>query len=77
MNEEHESICPLCERAVPQRQLYPYFELDPARSHHNTIEVIKAFHPDWVEEQGVCQDCWKSYSEASRVINSLRFQRTA
>ncbi len=67
-----ESSCPLCGRIVPHNDLYPHFKRDWPVSYRGTIQVIKAYHPDWVEDQGVCLRCWRSYAEATRVIYSLR-----
>ena len=67
-----ETSCPLCGRIVLHKDLYPHFNRD--WRYRGAIQVIKAYHPDWVEDQGVCFQCWRSYAEASRVIHSLRYR---
>jgi hypothetical protein len=78
---EHEAIdasvdssCPLCGRIVPHKDLYPHFNGNSSVHYHGAIQVIKAYHPDWVEDQGVCFTCWRSYAEANRVIHLLRYR---
>jgi hypothetical protein len=74
MSGNLEINCPLCERIVPQQELFAFDRMDGALGFHDIIEVIKAYHPDWHEEQGVCSHCWKTFSDSSRVIHSLRVQ---
>ncbi len=69
---EKGACCPLCERAVAQRELFLYFELEDSFDQINAIKVIKAFHPHWSEDDGVCPQCWKSYGQAGRVVRSLK-----
>jgi hypothetical protein len=69
-----ESSCPLCGRIVPHQDLYPHFNRDWSAGFLGAVQMIKAYHPDWVEDQGVCFHCWRSYAEASRVIHSLRYR---
>jgi hypothetical protein len=44
---------------------------------HSTIKVIRAYHPNWNEEDGVCPACWKSYRDANQTLRLLRGSKTA
>jgi hypothetical protein len=72
--QDEEAICPLCEQITAHRELYCFYNLDLTGSYRATLEVIRAYHPDWIERDGICPRCWKSYADATRVIHTLRFR---
>jgi hypothetical protein len=63
-----ESMCPLCSRFVAREELYGQIALEDPRVRHRTIKVIQAYHPGWVEGQGACGPCWRSYRDAVRIF---------
>ncbi len=74
-DSEHQGHCPVCERSVSHRELFLHFDQAHSYAVAKAIAVIKAFHPGWSEDDGVCQQCWRSYGEAGRVLHSLRSPR--
>lgn len=48
--------CPICQEKVSE-ELTSY--MDHTESH--IVDVIKEKHPDWVEEDGLCQKCLDYY----------------
>ena len=70
-----ETICPLCSQPFPTAQLHQHIASEHPLWRHGTIKVIQAYHPGWIEEQGACESCWKSFREAGRVLNQLKGSR--
>lgn len=66
------TACPLCSRVLPHEQLYEHIASERARFRHSTIKVIQAYHPGWIEDQGACGRCWRSYRDASQIVNVLK-----
>ncbi len=72
MSSLADSVCPLCEKGFPGERLHQHIDSEHARLRRNTIQVIQAYHPDWVEEDGACEPCWKSFRDAGRMLDVLR-----
>jgi hypothetical protein len=70
-----ESICPLCSQVFPRELLREHINAEHPRLRHNTIKVIQAYHPSWVEDHGACGPCWRSYREASRMFSQMKSAR--
>jgi hypothetical protein len=77
MLSKWDRACPLCERILPHHKLFPHFASNPDVNYAAAIHVIKAYHPDWFEDSGLCQHCWESFIKTSRIIQSLKFRRPA
>lgn len=69
-----EGICPLCSHAVGSDLLHEHIASETPRVRERTISVIQAYHGRWLEEQGACGPCWKSYRDAGRVLSILKEQ---
>jgi len=67
-----ENHCPLCSEVFPSEQLHAHIASEHPLLRRSTIQVIRAYHPGWLEEQGACGPCWRSYREAGRILNVLR-----
>ncbi len=70
-----DSICPLCSQVFPRELLIGHITSEPPRLRQRTIKVIRAYHPGWTEEHGACGPCWRSYREASRILNLMKSAR--
>jgi hypothetical protein len=68
-------MCPLCSRVVAREQLYEQIASEDPRVRHRTIKVIQAYHPGWVEDQGACGPCWRSYRDAVRIFLVMKSTR--
>jgi hypothetical protein len=69
---QRKRFCPLCQGIdrvveIPGRPLY---EQDELRS--LTMEMIKTLKPGWVEQDGLCEKCWRFYVDLGRALNFLR-----
>ena len=69
-----EGICPLCSQVVGLDLLHQHIASESARVRERTISVIQAYHEGWLEEQGACEACWKSYRDAGRVLSIIKEQ---
>lgn len=67
-----DKICPLCSRVFPREQLYDRINSEHPHSRRNTIKVIQAYYPAWVEDHGACELCWKSFRDAGQVLDLLK-----
>jgi hypothetical protein len=67
-----ESICPLCSQVFPSEMLQNHIASEHPRLRHRTIKVIQAYHPGWLEEHGACGPCWRSYRDASQILNVIK-----
>ena len=76
MNGDVQPICALCQRANSRAQLHAHIAAQ-RESARRTIQLIKAYHPAWSEQDGVCSRCWKSYADASRALGLLSLQKPA
>ncbi len=65
-------ICPLCSRVFPHEQLYDHINSEHPYSRRNTIAVIQAYHPAWMEDHGACERCWKSFRDAGQALDLLK-----
>ncbi|SPE60053.1 hypothetical protein SBV1_370037 [Verrucomicrobia bacterium] len=72
MSPSPESTCPLCSQVLPHEQLYQHIATEHPRLRHNTIKVIQAYHPDWHADDGACEPCWKSFRDASQVLDLMK-----
>ncbi len=72
MSSLAENICPFCVKSFPREQLHAHIYAEDPRVRYNTLQVIRAYHPDWVEVAGACEPCWKSFRDAGRILHALR-----
>jgi len=65
-------VCPLCHETARVAKIpsppTPTQE-DPRVA---TVEMIKSLKPDWAEQDGLCERCWRFYVGLGRVVNFLR-----
>jgi hypothetical protein len=67
-----ESICPLCSQVFACELLHEHIASEYPRVRQSTIEVIQAYHPGWVEDDGACGRCWRLYRNAGRILDQMR-----
>ena len=67
-----EGICPLCSQVVGLELLHRHIAHELAATRRRTVQVIRAYHPSWLEEQGACEACWKSYRDAGRILSIMK-----
>jgi FixJ family two-component response regulator len=65
-------VCPLCHETtsvaeVPERSLTQENDLRTS-----TLEMIKILKPEWSEQDGLCERCWRLYVGLGRVVDFLR-----
>jgi hypothetical protein len=77
MNTTCQSVCPLCKKAIGAEQLFAHMASDHEQWRHSTIKVIRAYHPNWIEEDGACPTCWKSYRNATQILRLLKQSSSA
>lgn len=53
--------CPLCKHDVPASQLRARREQETREIVEYAVNLIKARHPEWTENDPVCQRCWDYY----------------
>ena len=70
-----EGICPLCARVRPRAELDESILAEEPRVGRRTIQVIQSYHPGWVEHQGACESCWRSYRDAGRILKVIESTR--
>ncbi len=64
-------VCPLCLESARVAEI-PGGLIREHDDHASTVEMIKALNPEWVEQNGLCQQCWRFYVGLGRVVNFLR-----
>ena len=64
-----------CARKSFRAGLYDHIGAEHAKLRENTIQVIQAYYPGWSEERGACENCWKSYRDAGRILSLLKAAR--
>jgi hypothetical protein len=67
-----ESICPLCSQVFLTAQLHDHIVSEHPQERNKTIKVIQAYHPGWAAEHGACEPCWRSFRNASSIIQMLQ-----
>ena len=67
-----ESICSLCSQLFARELLHKHMASEAPRLRRSTIEVIRAYHPGWVEDHGACEPCWRSYRGAGQILSQMR-----
>jgi hypothetical protein len=67
-----QSSCPLCGKASLRPNLHARINSEHETIRQATIEVIQSSHPAWVPKDGMCECCWNSYRDVSRVIHFFR-----
>ncbi len=72
MSSLAENVCPFCVKSFPHEQLHNHIYAEHPRVRYNTRQVIRAYHPGWVEAAGACEPCWKSFRDAGRILDALR-----
>ena len=65
-------VCPLCHQSarvarVPGCILHEHDDL-----HASTVEMIQTLNPEWTEQDGLCQQCWKFHLDLGRTVSLLR-----
>ncbi len=60
-------LCPLCERAFPQKQLAQAIKAEGRNARERIQQAILETHPDWRERDGACPKCWVSFRDIVRV----------
>jgi hypothetical protein len=69
------ALCPLCSQVFAKEELYQHIISEHPRLRHGTIQVIQAYHPSWVQEQGACRRCWRNYSNASQQVELMKIDK--
>jgi response regulator RpfG family c-di-GMP phosphodiesterase len=64
-------VCPLCHDSARVAEI-PGGLMRERDDHASTVEMIKALNPEWVEQNGLCQRCWRFYVVLGRVVTFLR-----
>ncbi len=72
MTTQIKGICPLCKESFPLSDLHDHMIAEQAEIRQYTVKMIQRRHPDWVEEDGACERCWKFYSGLGRFVNFFR-----
>src|SRR5579872_6873167 len=67
-----DSICPLCSEFFLREHLHDHIAEENPRLRDNTIKMIQAYHPGWLQEHGACPPCWKSFRDAGGMLFKLR-----
>ena len=67
-----DGICPLCSRVYTQEQLHNHIAGERPQVRERTIQVIQAYHKEWVRQHGACEPCWRSFRDAGCVLSVLR-----
>jgi hypothetical protein len=71
-----ERICPLCSHVFANELLHNHITSEYPRVRQSTIEVIRAYHPGWVEDDGACGPCWRLYRNAGRILDQMRHAKS-
>ena len=66
-----DQVCPLCHDSARVAEI-PGRLMREHDDHASTVEVIKALNPEWAEQNGLCQRCWRVYAVLGRVVTFLR-----
>jgi hypothetical protein len=69
------SICPLCSQVFTRELLHDHITAEDLRLRENTIKVIQAYYPGWVQDHGACEPRWRSYRDAGRILNIMKCTR--
>ena len=69
-------ICPLCKESYPLSEMTAHIAAERAEVRDYTMFVIKKRHPDWKEDDGACQRCWKLYRGLGRLVSLFRSKKT-
>lgn len=65
-------VCSLCHETARVEKIPERFVLEHGELHASTVKMIKTLNPEWAEQDGVCQRCWRFYVGLGRVVNYLR-----
>lgn len=63
--------CPLCHQAPPV-DILCHIAGEQEGIGEAACEMIQDLHPEWAEQEGLCQQCWQFYVGLGRVLNFLR-----
>jgi CheY-like chemotaxis protein len=66
-----DQVCPLCHDSARVAEIPGRLRREHD-DHASTVEMIKALNPEWTEQNGLCQRCWKFYVGLAHVVNFLR-----
>lgn len=69
MNTKLDGICPLCKERFDSAELHAHIAAERRHIVEYTLKLIKAMHPEWHGEDGVCQRCWEFYDALSRLVS--------
>jgi CheY-like chemotaxis protein len=64
-------VCPLCHESAPVAGVLGRFMHEWDALHASTVEVVKARNPEWGEQHGVCEQCWRFYAGLGRNVSFL------
>ena len=53
--------CPLCGGDVAMDELQAHVQMDSEEIRGYVLSVIRTSHPEWVESDGSCAECWEYY----------------
>ena len=67
-----DQVCPLCRETAPIGEIPGRFVREHADLHASTVKMVKTLNPEWAEQDGLCQRCWRFYVGLGRVVNFLR-----
>ena len=67
-----DQVCPLCHDSARVAEIPGRLMREHADLHASTVEMIKTLNAEWVEQDGLCQRCWRFYVGVERVLNFLR-----
>jgi CheY-like chemotaxis protein len=66
-----DEVCPLCHAFARVAEI-PGHLVREHDDQESTVEMIKALNPEWAEQNGLCQRCWRFYVVLGCVVNFLR-----
>ena len=66
-----DQVCPLCHDSARVAEI-PGRLVREHDDHASTVEMIKALNPEWAEQNGLCQRCWRFYVVLGCVVDFLR-----
>ena len=58
-------VCSLCHEEIPAGYMQTHRERETKDIIAYTVELIKQGHPEWIENDPVCQKCWESYRDST------------
>ncbi len=65
-------VCPMCRETAPLAHLPEHLINQQSDVRTSTLDMIKILRPDWSEEDGLCQRCWRFYVSLGSIVDYLR-----